>query len=327
MSRAVRQDPLTGEHVILASVRATPRGRTERPERSSTDCPFCPGNEAATAATIQQVDRDGRWGARAFANRSPGLVVEEPHERHVHGMFHALSGFGAHEVLVESPEHDALHRQPVHRMAAALELARARVSDLQRDERLQALCWFRNHGSLAGASQPHPHAQVMGLPFVPERWQRYVRHSQAHWQHTRHTLLSAVRHDEIEDGSRVVGGHGPVVALCPFASSQPFEVWLLAEEPGPTLASWTDAELDGVAHLTTRCLRAIEAAVGGPVDYTATVLGAPSVGDVEGVGWHLRIVPRLVRYGGLFVGMHAPMHGVFPEHAATALRAALAAAE
>src|SRR5689334_3986464 len=100
------------------------------------ECPFCPGNESATRPTIAAVVHDGRWVARAFANRMPALIVEEALEDRSHGPFQAVSGVGAHEVLVEAPEHVPLHRLPRRRTEDALGLAVARLRDLRRDLRL-----------------------------------------------------------------------------------------------------------------------------------------------------------------------------------------------
>ncbi len=323
MTRILRRDPLTGEEVVLATERAVGRVPAPGPRVDPIACPFCPGHEHHTRPTIDAAERDGRWVARAFANRRPALVVEEVLRGATDGVFQQVSGVGAHEVLVESPEHRPLHHQDAHRVEDALGLAVRRLRDLRGDRRLRALAWFRNHGEAAGATQEHPHAQVVGLPLVPRRQAALAERSKAHLASTGTPLLRSVLEGEERDGRRIVGRWGPVTALCPFAPRYPFEVWLVARDPGPGLADATDAEVAGLAAAMTAVLRALEVALGPEFPYTASALGAPEGLDPRGIGWHVRIEPRVVVPGGLELSTGVAMHGILPEDAARAIRLAV----
>ena len=323
MTRLLRRDPLTGEEVVLSTERAVGRLPRFGPRVDPSVCPFCPGHEEHTRPTIEAVHCDGAWSARAFANRRPALVVEEVLRGATDGVFQQVSGVGAHEVLVESSEHRPLHHQPVGRIEDAMGLAVRRLRDLRGDRRLRTLAWFRNHGEASGATQEHPHAQVVGLPLIPHRWARLAERSRAHLEATGTPLLRAVLEGEERDGRRIVGRWGPITAFCPFAPRHPFEVWLVARDPGPGLADATDAEISGLAAATAHVLRALERAVGPEVPYTAAALGAAEGVDPKGIGWHIRIEPRLLVAGGLELGTGVGMHGVLPEDAARALRVAV----
>lgn len=321
MSREVRRDPLTGDEVVLASERVIERRPVIAPE-ADAECPFCPGHEAHTRPTIHAIEREGRWVARAFANRMPALVVEEQLEDRSHGPFQAVSGVGAHEVLVEAPEHRPLHDLPVARAADALALAVSRLRDLRRDTRLVTLQWFRNHGAGAGASQSHPHAQIVGLPLVPRRWIALARRSEDHRERTGRSLLSDVLEAEHRDGRRILFRDGPITAFCPFAPRHPFEVWLVPDDPGPGLADATDAELDALARAMRRVARALRDGV-GDLPTTTVALGAPEGPVRPAVGWHVRIAPRLTIAAGLEEATGVAVHSVFPEEAARILRGSL----
>lgn len=322
--REIRCDPLTGEHVVLSTVRAKHMGYHRAQDRRAgvnvEDCPFCPQNMSATRRTIDEVVVDGAWGARSFANRCPVVVLEESPEARHEGVLSTMGGFGAHEVLVESPEHAPLHEQADHRSQAAFELITRRLRDLRQDDRLKCLHWFRNHGPASGGSQRHPHSQIVGLPYVPERWQRYAGRARHHHDLHGETLLRAMMRDEARDGRRLLRTVGPVTALCPFASGAPFEVWLVPEAPGRGLADATDMEIEALATLTPALVRAVEAAVGTAISYNLTVLGAAEGVDPTGVGWHMRLTPRLARQGGIERGTGNFVNGVFPEEAAIVLR-------
>ncbi|MEM6928684.1 MAG: DUF4931 domain-containing protein, partial [Myxococcota bacterium] len=301
LNREIRLDPLTGEAVVLSEARA---GQTMAvpPLEEPEPCPFCPGWEHFTHRTIEAIEdlsvppRSGEaaWHARAFPNRNPMLVVEAPVGAREMGVFASMAGLGAHEVIVESPRHAPLHEQSPEAQAHGLRLATRRLTDLRQDTRLQTLVWFRNVGRRSGASQPHPHSQIVGLPFVPLRWQQIAQRSATHFQREGRPLLTEVLEQERDDGRRIVTRDGPITVLCPYASHQPYEVWLVPESPGPRFGDATVSEIDAVARVMGPLVRAIGAASGMPVSYNVVAYGAPNRVDEEGLGWHLRVLPNLV---------------------------------
>ena len=109
----LRKDPVTGRWVIIATDRA----------RRPTDfirhtvvlkggfCPFCPGNESKTPPEILafrhgQGERDKPgWSVRVVPNKYPALGIEGNLDRRADGMYDRMNGIGAHEVIIETPNH------------------------------------------------------------------------------------------------------------------------------------------------------------------------------------------------------------------------------
>jgi UDPglucose--hexose-1-phosphate uridylyltransferase len=218
--RAVREDPTTGEVVLISSDRKLRPVHLALPAESSmlqSDCPFCPGQEPSVPPRIAQMPVCGDWVASAFPNKYPTVVVEAEGRFAVEGPWEVRDGLGAHEVLV-TRSHDGMSE---HESVAALTLAQQRVRDLLGDQRLVSFHWVRNRGAWAGASQPHPHSQLLALPFIPPRTRRIVDRFEG-----RPTLFQ----DIVDDARRrqlVVAEIDGVVALCPFAAVTPFEVWIV----------------------------------------------------------------------------------------------------
>ena len=97
------------------------------------------------------------------------------------GLFDRMNGIGAHEVIIESPEHTA-RLATLHRQAASRTFSwafRDRMLDLKKDRRFRYILIFKNHGEAAGASLEHPHSQLIALPIVPKRVQEEVDGCQA----------------------------------------------------------------------------------------------------------------------------------------------------
>src|SRR6202007_1077674 len=93
-----------------------------------------------------------------------------------------MSGIGAHEVVVESPDHGAtLATLPDTHLAAVLGAWRDRIVDLQKDKRFEYVSVFKNHGEAAGASLEHPHSQLIATPIIPIMVTEELAGSQPHW--------------------------------------------------------------------------------------------------------------------------------------------------
>ena len=110
----LRHDPIQQRWVIIASERA------RRPieyvvdvtEPSQEFCPFCPYNEQKTPPEIMSL-REGYsapnspgWSVRVVANKYPALRVEGELDRAGEGLYDRLNGIGAHEIVIESPDHN-----------------------------------------------------------------------------------------------------------------------------------------------------------------------------------------------------------------------------
>ena len=307
---SIRVDPLTGEPVVISVARAVDL-RWRRPDDlAPADCPLCPGNEAATPPRIDAIERDGRWTARAFANRRPLLGVEarpDPPD--------GIAPIGAHEIIVEAPDHAPLRTLPVCRREDGLRLAVQRLRDLRGDVRLATLLWFRGDRSAPGRLG-HPHAQIVGLPTVPARIAAWVARSEEEGSVQR--LLRSER----RSGRRVVFAEGPITALCPIAPRVPFELWLIPERATAGLADASDDEIGALALAMHRATVAIEAAV-GPVGIEAAAVGAPERTPGPPRGWYVRLGPVVAAPSALQTAAGVVSHNVLPEAAAHRLRAAL----
>ena len=116
----LRKDPIVGRWVIISTDRA------KRPTDFVREavkirggfCPFGYGNENKTPPEIQayrpnpnggpppQRDTPG-WTVRVVPNKFPALGIEGNLNRQAEGMFDKMNGIGAHEVIIETPEHNA----------------------------------------------------------------------------------------------------------------------------------------------------------------------------------------------------------------------------
>ena len=109
----LRKDPITGRWVIISTDRSKrPSDFAREPERKmSSMCPFCPGNEDKTPPEILAYRSNGAapnkpgWNVRVVPNKFPALGIEGAMDKRGEGLFDRMNGIGAHEVIIETPEH------------------------------------------------------------------------------------------------------------------------------------------------------------------------------------------------------------------------------
>ena len=111
----LRKDPITGRWVIIATERAKHPSdfiRQPVPPAAQGVCPFDYGNEHKTPPEILAYRNSGGrnepgWRVRVVANKFPVLGIEGELNRQGEGMYDKMNGIGAHEVIIETPEHAA----------------------------------------------------------------------------------------------------------------------------------------------------------------------------------------------------------------------------
>jgi UDPglucose--hexose-1-phosphate uridylyltransferase len=330
----LRQDPFTRSWVVIAPERdrrpqsAAPTAASAS-ARSSRDpgCPFCPGNEERTPGELWRTPAPDRaaWAVRVVPNRFPILAPGDgPAPRHVTGPFVSAAGTGAHEVVIETPRHDLdLPDLDDTAVAAVLGAYRARARALRRIQPGLVLP-FRNHGAAAGTSLMHPHSQIIAAPVVPLRYRHLFDTARAYYDDRGTCLYSDVADAELASGERVLADDGRVLAFAPYASSVPFETWLVPRPHQASFADASDETLAGTARLLRRVLGALRGAL-GDVAYNYVLVSAPN--GEEGTAyfsWHLRILPRITTAAGFELGTGIAVNPVPPEQAAARLRTSLA---
>jgi UDPglucose--hexose-1-phosphate uridylyltransferase len=125
-------------------------------------------------------------------------------------------------------------------------------------------------------------------------------------------------------GERMVLDRDGYVAFCPFASSQPVEMWLLPTEHEPSfeeLARPADFQrLAGVLHALVARLESI---LPEPA-YNMVLRTAPWHTENRAVcHWRIELLPRVAEWAGLELATGVRINPVSPERAAGKLRSIL----
>ncbi len=320
-----RKDPVIGRWVIISTE------RRQRPidqeihtvPSQGSFCPFCPGNETFTPDPIlvlnDTTDDPSSWRLRVVPNKFPALEIEGRIRRRADGIFDKMSGIGAHEVIIETPDHNAdLATMPIGEIRQIFETYRERILDLEKDQRLKYIMVFKNHGVTAGASLSHPHSQLIAMPIVPKRVSEELAGANAYYEYKERCVFCDILEQELEDGIRIIESNGDFVALAPYAPRFPFETWILPRDHQCHFEK-TPA-YQPLAELISSVMKRLNAVLGDP-PYNYLIHSAPFRHPFpESYHWHIELIPILTRVAGFEWGTGFHINPTPPEEAAEFLR-------
>ncbi|KPJ61873.1 galactose-1-phosphate uridylyltransferase [candidate division KD3-62 bacterium DG_56] len=328
----LRKNPITREWVIIA----TERGKRPNDFRSeskapppahSPTCPFCPGNEALTPPEVLAFREAGTapntpgWWVRVVPNKYPALAIEGALNKAPRGMYDSMNGVGAHEVIIETPEHDqSIAKLSIKGVEDVLWACRSRYLDLKQDPRLKYVLIFRNHGAVAGASLEHPHSHLIATPMVPKTVMEELEGAERYEQYRDRCIYCDIVRQELDSGERVIARNADFLALEPFASQYPFETWIIPKEHIASFANVNEQQQHNFAAILKETMLRIQICLNDP-PYNYMLHTAPCGQDDENrFHWHLEIAPRLAITAGFEMGTGIYINVTPPELAAQYLR-------
>jgi len=325
----LRKDPVVGRWVIISTERGQrPSDFRIEPVRAvGSNCVFCPGNEAKTPPeilamrTADSAPNGPGWSLRVVPNKFPALRIEGELEPSGEGLYDRMNGVGAHEVVIESPDHRAtLATLPADTVADVLLAYRDRVVDLKKDPRFEYILVFKNHGAAAGASLEHPHSQLIATPIIPIMLTEELNGSSQYYRMKERCVWCDILHQERHSQRRMIVEANGFVALAPFAPRFPFETWILPTHHRSAFEETGVEELRGLAEVLGEFLRRMDRVLQHP-PFNFMLHTAPlREGPLEHFHWHLEIIPKLTNVAGYEWGSGFFINPVLPEDAAVALR-------
>jgi len=325
----LRKDPITGRWVIIATDRArrpTDFVREQVVPRGVRACPFCPGSEQRTPPEVLAF-RDGSapnesgWTLRVIPNKFPALRVEGTIERQGEGLYDKMTGIGAHEVIIETPNHMlTLADLPEKRIEDVFWAFRDRVLDLKKDRRLHYILLFKNHGEAAGSSLEHTHSQLIALPVVPKRVQEEMTGARRYYDFKERCIYCDIVRQEIDTGTRIVLETDQYLAIAPYAPRFPFETWIVPRVHHSHFEDTEASSIQNLAWVFRALLRKIDRVLERP-PYNMVIHTSPiQEGPDPSYHWHIELIPKLTKVAGFEWGTGFYLNPTPPEEAAKFLR-------
>ena len=332
----IRFDRIHNTHVIIAPERLH-RPNLFKSKFSSTAksiCPFCEGKESFTPPEIFAIRENeanfSGWKTRVVPNLYKAVQIEEEQGSKREGLFESVNGFGAHEILIDSPCHMCgmaeLEKEGIENWLRTIII---RKDDLAKDKRLIHLSVFKNSGQNAGATQEHPHTQLIALPILPEEEILFLKRNMDYYNvHGRGIVEDVVKNEKIAE-VRVLDEIGVFLAYCPYASAFSFEVIIAPTKNFASLCECSRSELSDLSLLIQKVFEMLNKQLNS-FDYNITFHFAPLNSNFEdeyymsdlgeNFTFYIRITPRIYTLGGFETSTSMAMNSVTPEEAARLLK-------
>lgn len=330
-----RKNIITREWVIIAKGRSRRPSELARPDEAharlpafDANCPFCPGNEAQTPPEVFAL-RDGGprnssgWSVRVVPNKFAALRPGGPDVLRSEGIYSARDGFGAHEVIIESPDHDKdLWEMDTSHVEGVIEAYRQRYLAFEVAESLRHVLIFRNHGAKAGTSLIHPHTQLIAGPVLPHQVQLELSGAAHYFEYLGRCVFCAIIDHEVRGDERIVLQSDHFVVMAAYAGRYPFETWILPKRHSIRFADMSEEEAAEFASVLKETLRRLALCLSLP-SYNYAIHSAPAAEhNVRAYHWHMEIYPRTTTLGGFELGSNIYINVTAPEDAAEYLRQA-----
>ncbi|MCD6310066.1 MAG: galactose-1-phosphate uridylyltransferase [Candidatus Eremiobacteraeota bacterium] len=327
----LRKDPLTGDWLIIGE-----RIGGKRPFEYEV-CPFCPGQEYQTPPTIYTVTDNDSWLIRVVPDRYPVLQIEGDLNKYGIDMYDRMDGIGAHEIIIESPEHKAtLGTMSVWHLTRLLDTWQMRIMDLKKDRRFSYVLVFRNQGPATGVFTAHPYSQVVATPFIPPVIKPHLKHMKMYYELKERCILCDAIAQVRRENSRLIAETRNFIALSPFASRSMYETMILPCKHYHEFETQNTREnLEELARFLKRIITAIESLMLENPSHTLIINTSPNLGCEYDAGdqwktikedfhWFIHIMPHPQPMSGFERGTGIHTNVLLPEKATSMLREKLA---
>jgi len=256
-------------------------------------------------------------------NKFPALGIEGNLNRQGEGLFDKMNGIGAHEVIIETPDHNAtlatLGEQEVEDVFWSF---RDRMLDLKKDKRFRYILIFKNHGEAAGASLEHSHSQLIALPIVPKLVREEIDGSKAHFSFKERCVYCDIIRQELDSTTRLIDENQDFVVIAPYAPRFPFETWILPKTHDSCFENAQKREYQNLSKILKTMLLKTDRVLDYPA-YNLVIHTSPLNEAIDDFyHWHIELMPKLSKVAGFEWGTGFYINPVTPEDSAKFLREA-----
>lgn len=321
----LRRDPITRMWVVVTTDH--PKGPKDYlsfkpPYQFPTPegpCPFCPGNEAMTPPETFSVRQERGWEVRVIPNKYPFFRIEGEFDRRPEGMYDMMEAIGAHEIIVESPEHQqGLASMEPAQIGRILLAFKERMIDLEKDRRFEQFLILKNY---PGVFNCHPHSHLIAMPVIPRRIDEEIAGVLDYYQRKERCIFCDILKEEMAARRRVILDTGHFLIFAPFASRFPFETWILPKTHRSDFHRITEAELEDLSFAIPYLFSKFSRLLSDP-PYSLALHTSPVQERFHRTEyhWHIEIRLRIGLREGFEWGTGFFVNATPPEEAAAYLR-------
>lgn len=318
----LRQNIITGEWVVIA------------PERSKRPSDFIVSSSVKEVvqkkdvfAVGGKVYKDQRLTGRfesddiyVIPNSFPAFVHDPKkcsHRTHeLEDFYRARPSTGGHDVVIIKDAGLDIYSFTTKVWQSLFSMAKKRYQYWRKDCNAEQTMLIYNHGSRAGASVLHPHAQIFASNIVPNQIYKEIRGAEEYFIDNGRNVFQDLIDHEKKQKRRVIAENDELIAFTFYAARFPFEVWIIPKENSCHFEDETEVNIHSLASIMKDIIGMYGMVLAKPhLNFYLHDL-PKSIKNTDFFRWHLEINPRVTNYGGYELGSGVIIDVVSPEDAA-----------
>lgn len=330
----LRFDLVSKNWVVIAT------GRGKRPEMFKKekrfeikippkDCPFCNIKTQLLPVLIYSSGKRIRvgekippnWTTIVIPNKFPPFLPCPKFEKKIEGnLYQTMNAVGFCELVVTRNHKKSLALLPKEDIKEFLDVYQERYLKLMKKKFVNYVSIFHNHGAEAGASQPHPHSQIVTSPLIDVDLRQALSNSKKYFKKTKKCVYCQMNNWEKRVKTRVIFENKDFLVVCPFASKSAFEIIISPKRHLSYFEKITEREKWQLAEAFRVALKKLYKALNDPA-YNFYLHTAPCDGKkYPFYHWHWTILPKTATWAGFEIGTRMEISSIEPERAAAFLR-------
>jgi len=343
----LRFDLISKDWVVIAT------GRSKRPEAfkkekrvkikvSKKECPFCNIETQETPLLIyshgKKIPIDTKIGAReaggrragwspddwttiVIPNKYPAFLPQPKWEKKIEGnLYQTMNAVGFCELVVTRDHEKSLALLPRETLKEVFDSYQERYLNLMDKKFVNYISIFHNEGTEAGASQPHPHSQIITTPLIDVDLQKALLNSEGYFKKNKKCIYCQMNNWEKRAGKRVVFENKEFLVICPFASKSAFQVIVSPKKHLSYFEKVSEKEKWQLTEAFQIVLRKLYRGLSNPA-YNFYLHTSPCDGKkYPYYHWHWTILPKTGIWAGFEIGTRMEISTITPEKAAEYLR-------
>lgn len=328
----LRFDLISKDWVIIAT------GRAKRPEAfklkkrakikiSKKECPFCNIETQKPPLLIfskgkkissKKIPKD--WTSIVIPNKYPALLPQKTLKKKREGKFYQkISGIGYCELVITRDHKKHFPHFELWQIKEVIDCYQLRYLDLMKKPHVAYVSIFHNHGAEAGASQPHPHSQIITTPLIDVDLLKALSNSKKYFEKIGKCIYCQMNKWEMKVKKRIIFENKDFLVLCPFASKSAFEVIISPKKHASNFEKISEKEKWNLAEAFKVAMTKLYKALDDP-PYNFYLHTAPVKGKHSYYHWHFTILPKTATPAGFELGTRMEICVVEPEKAAQFLK-------
>lgn len=332
-SSQLRYDEISRDWVVIAPGRGKRPGEYRRQrihiQMDLSKCPFCNLNHeseflmgfAHGKKVTGTLPSD--WTLAVIQNKFPAfcpITGDKICKQKIGPLYNSMDAVGFCEVVVTRSHENHIGMMNVASVKEIIDAYQARYLELKKNKFVKYISIFHNHGVEAGASQPHPHSQIITSPLIDVDLNNALENSKKYFHQHKKCLSCEMTAWERKDEVRVICENRDFIASCPFAPKTAFQVIITPRFHSPHFESITEGQKKNLAEIFSIAIKKICKAMGDPA-YNFYLHTAPvDSKDYSYYHWHFTIMPRTAVFAGFELGSRIEISTITPEAAAEYLR-------